>query len=145
MNVLNRRSAIVAALGLLGTAGLTRAADQPTVEVWKSPTCGCCKDWVTHMESHGFTVRVHDTGNKLGAWLTQSSEVITSRQILQGKMAELKRKFRDGRIPLPDKWGGYRVVPQRFEFWQAGQDDLHDRFEYSRVAQQTWEIKRLLP
>ena len=63
MNVLNRRSAIVAALGLLGTAGLTRAADQPTVEVWKSPTCGCCKDWVTHMESHGFTVRVHDTGN----------------------------------------------------------------------------------
>lgn len=84
-------------------------------------------------------------GSQLGAWLTQSSEVITSRQVLQGKMAELKQKFRDGRIPLPDKWGGYRVVPQRFEFWQAGQDALHDRFEYSRVAKQSWEIKRLLP
>lgn len=63
MNVLNRRSAIVAALGLLGAARPAWAVAQPTVEVWKSPTCGCCKDWVTHMESHGFTVRVHDTGN----------------------------------------------------------------------------------
>lgn len=84
-------------------------------------------------------------GNQLGAWLTQSSEVITSRQILQGKMAELKRKFRDGRIPLPEKWGGYRVIPQRFEFWQASSDGLHDRFEYRFVNEQMWETKRLLP
>ncbi len=84
-------------------------------------------------------------GSQLGAWLTQSSEVITSRQILRGKMAELKQKFRDGRIPLPDKWGGYRVLPTRFEFWQASQDGLHDRFEYSHITDQLWEIKRLLP
>lgn len=63
MKHLNRRSVLVAALAGIGTAGLARAANPPTVEVWKSPTCGCCKDWITHMEGHGFTVRVHDSGN----------------------------------------------------------------------------------
>ncbi len=84
-------------------------------------------------------------GSQLGAWLTQSSEVITSRQVLKGKMAEIKRKFHDGRIPLPEKWGGYRVIPQRFEFWQASADGLHDRFEYFHAEEQNWKITRLLP
>ncbi len=90
MNVLNRRSAIVAALGLLGAARPAWAVAQPTVEVWKSPTCGCCKDWVTHMESHGFTVRVHDTGNttmrqrlgrpqNLGAWAAEGRRLQRAR------------------------------------------------------------------
>jgi hypothetical protein len=44
-------------------AGLVRAADRPQVEVWKSPSCGCCKDWITHLEANGFAVRTHDIGN----------------------------------------------------------------------------------
>jgi hypothetical protein len=58
---MNRRQGIAAAIALLGTPLM--AAARPEVQVWKSPTCGCCKDWVTHMEGHGFKVVVHETGN----------------------------------------------------------------------------------
>lgn len=60
-----RRLALAGLAALLGApAWASRpAAAGPLVEVWKSPTCGCCKDWVTHLESHGFTVKVNDTGN----------------------------------------------------------------------------------
>jgi hypothetical protein len=62
---MNRRQGIAAAIALLSTAlsSPLRAAARPEVQVWKSPTCGCCKDWVTHMEAHGFSVVVHETGN----------------------------------------------------------------------------------
>lgn len=66
MKTIHRRGAIAATLAWLGAASLgqiSRADSKPTVEVWKSPTCGCCKDWVAHMEEHGFIVRVHDSGN----------------------------------------------------------------------------------
>jgi pyridoxamine 5'-phosphate oxidase len=56
----------------------------------------------------------------------------------------LKQKFQEGEIPLPDFWGGYRVVPTEIEFWQGGQNRLHDRFRYTRNAD-TWEIDRLAP
>jgi hypothetical protein len=65
----NRRTALAAAMGILttlagaGKAWALPAGGKPTVEVWKSPTCGCCKDWITHMEAAGFHVRVHDSGN----------------------------------------------------------------------------------
>jgi hypothetical protein len=57
----NRRQGIAAAIALLSVPLM--AATPPEVQVWKSPTCGCCKDWVTHMEGHGFKVVVHETGN----------------------------------------------------------------------------------
>ena len=50
-----------------------------------------------------------------------------------------------GQVPLPDFWGGYRVKPERFEFWQGGKDRLHDRFVYEKDAQNQWEIKRIAP
>ncbi len=55
-------AALAASLVMPARAAAPRASG-PLVEVWKSPTCGCCKDWITHMEAHGFTVKVHDTGN----------------------------------------------------------------------------------
>lgn len=58
---MNRRQGIAAAIALLSTPLM--AAAPPEVQVWKSPTCGCCKDWVTHMEANGFRVVVHETGN----------------------------------------------------------------------------------
>ncbi len=61
MKPLNRRHWIIAAAALI-TAPL-HAAAQPEVQVWKSPTCGCCKDWIAHMQAHGFRVTVFDTGN----------------------------------------------------------------------------------
>jgi pyridoxamine 5'-phosphate oxidase len=56
----------------------------------------------------------------------------------------MKRRFKDGAIPLPDFWGGYRVVPERIEFWQGRPSRLHDRFEYVRQGDR-WHIDRLQP
>ena len=69
-------------------------------------------------------------GSQLGAWVSRQSEVISNSSILQSKLAELKQKFSKGKIPLPSSWGGFRVHPQRFEFWQGRGNRLHDRLEY---------------
>ncbi|WP_036489473.1 pyridoxamine 5'-phosphate oxidase [Myxosarcina sp. GI1] len=85
-------------------------------------------------------------GSQLGAWCSQQSSVISSRQMLEIKFDEIKRKFRERKIPLPSAWGGYRVVPQSFEFWQGRPNRLHDRFLYSYIdAESTWKIQRLAP
>ena len=84
-------------------------------------------------------------GSQLGAWCSPQSSVISSRQFLLDKLEEVKRKFSDGQIPVPSFWGGYRVVPKSIEFWQGGQDRLHDRFLYRLQADSTWSIQRLAP
>lgn len=83
--------------------------------------------------------------SQLGAWVSNQSEVITSRKFLMGKLAEIQQKFAQGEIPLPSFWGGYRVVPTTIEFWQGGPARLHDRFLYSRAAGETWQVDRLSP
>lgn len=83
-------------------------------------------------------------GSQIGAWISPQSSVITARALLEQKFAEMKRKFHDKQIPLPDTWGGYRVTPERFEFWQGRPDRLHDRFQYRRDADR-WVIERLAP
>lgn len=83
--------------------------------------------------------------NQIGVWLAQSSDVISSRTLMQSKLAELKQKFGEGRVPVPSAWGGYRVMPRRIEFWQGHADHLHDRFAYSRQEEAVWRIDRLLP
>jgi pyridoxamine 5'-phosphate oxidase len=83
-------------------------------------------------------------GSQLGAWASAQSSPINSRQILEGQLQKMKSKFTKGEIPLPDFWGGYRVVPETIEFWQGGEDRLHDRFEYTR-KNNDWVSKRLQP
>jgi pyridoxamine 5'-phosphate oxidase len=82
--------------------------------------------------------------SQIGAWVSNQSEIITSRKFLMQKLAEIKEKFSHGEIPLPSFWGGYRVVPQTIEFWQGGPARLHDRFLY-RKDNSTWAIDRLSP
>lgn len=84
-------------------------------------------------------------GARVGAWVSQQSRVIRSRSILESQWQALKQRFRDGEVPLPPAWGGLRVVPQAYEFWQGGQDRLHDRFRYRRVERGNWLIERLAP
>lgn len=84
-------------------------------------------------------------GSQIGAWASHQSRVITSRSLLEAKVSEIKRKFSDGEIPLPDFWGGFRVVPVSIEFWQGRANRLHDRFRYTRTAQGDWRIDRLAP
>ena len=82
--------------------------------------------------------------SQIGAWVSNQSEVITSRKFLMQKLAEIREKFEHGEIPLPSFWGGYRVQPQSIEFWQGGPARLHDRFFYQK-KDNTWNISRLSP
>ena len=85
-------------------------------------------------------------GSQIGAWCSQQSTAISSRKILELKFDEMKRKFQKQEIPLPSAWGGYRVVPHSFEFWQGRPNRLHDRFLYSPLDDESgWEIQRLAP
>ena len=84
-------------------------------------------------------------GNQIGAWCSHQSSVISSRKLLEMKFEEIKQRFQHGEVPIPDFWGGYRVVPHRFEFWQGRTNRLHDRFLYRRQADCSWEIQRLAP
>lgn len=83
--------------------------------------------------------------SQLGAWTSPQSTVITSRQVLETKWEQMKRKFVEGKVPLPDHWGGYRIVPERFEFWQGRPSRLHDRFAYLKNTEGLWETQRLAP
>jgi pyridoxamine 5'-phosphate oxidase len=83
-------------------------------------------------------------GSRLGAWVSDQSQVISSRNVLLTKYEELKKQFADGEIPRPDFWGGYRVIPETIEFWQGGGDRLHDRFLYAK-KNRTWSYVRLSP
>ncbi len=83
-------------------------------------------------------------GSQIGAWASPQSQVITTRSLLDAKVEEIKQRFSKGKIPLPDFWGGYRVVPEAIEFWQAREERLHDRFLYTR-HDNGWVIERRAP
>lgn len=84
-------------------------------------------------------------GSQLGAWVSEQSSVISSRSLLEAKFNELKQKFANREVPLPSFWGGYRVRPDRFEFWQGQTSRLHDRFEYQSDGHGQWSCQRLAP
>jgi pyridoxamine 5'-phosphate oxidase len=90
-----------------------------------------------------FTTRPR--GSRIGAWASPQSQVIGTRSLLEMKVAEMARRFAQGEIPLPDFWGGYRVVPDMIEFWQGRESRLHDRFRYVRQDGSDWRIERLAP
>ncbi|MEM7590082.1 MAG: pyridoxamine 5'-phosphate oxidase [Cyanobacteria bacterium P01_A01_bin.83] len=84
--------------------------------------------------------------SQLGAWASDQSSVIPSREVLEQKLADLKEQYIDDAvIPLPEHWGGFRVIPQRIEFWQGRPSRLHDRLVYDRQADHSWSISRLAP
>ena len=82
--------------------------------------------------------------SQVAAWVSHQSSIISSRSLLMQKFKEMKTKFSEGKVPLPSFWGGYRVTPHEFEFWQGGKDRLHDRFRY-RPDDNGWMIERLAP
>jgi len=83
--------------------------------------------------------------SQIAALASRQSSVLTSRTVLLNQFEAMKQKFQAGDMPLPDFWGGFRVVPTEIEFWQGGANRLHDRFRYKRLADNNWQIDRLAP
>jgi len=83
-------------------------------------------------------------GSQIGAWASPQSKPIDGRADLEARVAEIEARFQGGAVPRPDFWGGYRLTPQRFEFWQEGPHRLHDREVYVRDGV-GWTGQRLAP
>lgn len=84
-------------------------------------------------------------GSQIGAWVSHQSQIISSKSLLLSQYEKLKQKFSQGDIPFPEFWGGYRVEPSAFEFWQGGEHRLHDRIEYIKDTQGDWQKQRRAP
>lgn len=84
-------------------------------------------------------------GSKLGAWASNQSEVITSREILDNKLKSFEDKYKGKEIPRPKYWGGYIVKPISIEFWQGRPNRMHDRIRYTMSENFDWKIERLAP
>ena len=89
--------------------------------------------------------RSRPLGSQLGAWASEQSEVIESRDALEAELARVSERFAAGPVPLPEHWGGYRVQPSSIEFWQGRSNRLHDRFRYTREGDGSWILERLSP
>lgn len=83
-------------------------------------------------------------GSRLGAWTSVQSQVIPSRDLLEERYTDFDRKYSAGDIPKPPYWGGYRLKPLTFEFWQGRESRLHDRI-YFRQEDTSWKAARLAP
>jgi pyridoxamine 5'-phosphate oxidase len=89
--------------------------------------------------------RGRGVGGRLSAWASPQSQVVSGRDELERRWSEVRRRFPDDdAIPRPPEWGGYRVVPESFEFWQGREDRLHDRIRFRRSGI-TWVRERLAP
>ena len=82
-------------------------------------------------------------GSRLSALISPQSETVSSREFLEASLEEASKRWRDS-PPRPQHWGGYRLAPESFEFWQGRKDRLHDRLCY-RIAGSAWKIERLAP
>lgn len=83
-------------------------------------------------------------GSRFSAAASTQSSPIDNRGVLEARVAELHRQYPSGDVPRPERWGGYQLNPDRFEFWQGRGDRLHDRFEYRPDGDQ-WRVQRLQP
>ena len=89
-----------------------------------------------------FDSRPH--GSRLGAWASEQSRTVEGRPKLEERLKELEEEHEGREIPRPPQWGGYRVEPERIEFWQGRENRLHDRLLYTRLNE-AWKIERLQP
>lgn len=95
-------------------------------------------------ESAAAYFRTRPRGSRIGAWASRQSQPLERREMLVRRVREIEKRFDGGEVPLPDFWGGYRLEPQRIEFWQGRADRLHDRLLFQREGE-GWNSRRLYP
>jgi pyridoxamine 5'-phosphate oxidase len=140
-----------------GFVFFTNHGSRKAAEIASNPAVSLCFPWfaigrqvvvcgsatrVSREETEAYwTTRPRES--QLGAWASKQSSVITSRAELEAGADAAARRF-PGIVPLPEFWGGYRVVPETVEFWQGAPGRLHDRLRYARTGG-SWRLERLAP
>ena len=152
------RAVLLKALDVRGFTFFTNYDSRKGRELASNPHAAICFLWhplerqvriegvvekVTAKESDDYFA-VRPLGSRLGAWASRQSNVIPNREYLENQHAELMAKYPDGNIPRPEFWGGYRLLPDVFEFWQGRPSRLHDRIRF-RKAGAGWIKERLSP
>jgi pyridoxamine 5'-phosphate oxidase len=89
--------------------------------------------------------RLRPRGHQLGAWVSEQSQVVADRDVLERLLEDVTLRFAGQEVPRPEHWGGYRVVPLSIEFWQGRENRLHDRLQFRRQLDGTWLRERLAP
>jgi pyridoxamine 5'-phosphate oxidase len=105
--------------------------------------CGTVEKLSTSENASYFFSRPKDS--QLAAYASKQSKPISSKALLLTQFKQLKDKFANKELPVPDFWGGFRIVPHQIEFWQGGEDRLHDRIEYNIDKAGCWSTQRLMP
>lgn len=144
-----------------GFVFFTNSLSQKGRELLANPRAALCFPWnmvsrqvrivgdvepVTDTESDEYFA-TRPRGSQVGAWASHQSEVIADRDVLAQRWADADTTYLDRDVPRPPHWGGFRVLPREFEFWQGQPSRLHDRFRYSRdtTASSGWSCDRLSP
>jgi pyridoxamine 5'-phosphate oxidase len=141
-----------------GFAFFTNYNSRKGHELTANPYAALCFHWVSLDEQiriEGRVERLPDDeadayfatrprGSQLGAWASDQSQPLPSREFLEEKYRDMERRFEGHDVPRPPFWGGFRVIPSRIEFWYGRSDRLHDRVVYVRDGAQ-WRIERLYP
>ncbi len=83
--------------------------------------------------------------SRLGAWVSEQSQAIASREVLERRLQELQLEYANQDVPRPPHWGGLRTIPREIEFWQGRTSRLHDRLRYTLLDSGSWKIERLSP
>jgi pyridoxamine 5'-phosphate oxidase len=111
--------------------------------VWRQVRIEGSVEQVSDEESEDY-FQTRPLGSKIGAWASNQSEVIESREVLEQRYADLSERYGED-VPRPPHWGGYRIRPELIEFWQGRDNRLHDRLRYRLQEDGTWLIERLGP
>lgn len=135
----------------LGSRKARELAENPNVSLhfpWffmerQVRVCGVAEKLSLKENASYFLSRPKDS--QIAAYASRQSQPISTKELLLTQFSQLKQKFADKTLPVPDFWGGYRVKPHQIEFWQGGKDRLHDRFEYNKDDQEHWHSQRLMP
>jgi len=135
----------------LGSRKAQELADNPKVSLhfpWffmerQVRVCGTAHKLTLKQNAEYFFSRPKDS--QLAAYASRQSQPVKTRELLMTQFTQLKEKFADKQLPVPDFWGGFQVVPHQVEFWQGGEHRLHDRFEYNLHTDGHWTTTRLMP